>query len=314
MSRSDRDPLFFPPQKYGEEPEPEEYSVDVDTAGQERQLRSIVLLGLVALAVVLLWLKADILKAGWAELRAAVTAKLATASLDSMPPQLQAERLLVQAARHDPGALEEIERRLAGWQGRLRLDQALWAAIGKAFESPDMGVRTAALEVDMVARGTPATAETVDAMITGAEPGQSNRPAALWALGELANRGVEPDRARQALVSYLHDPQEDIRHWAVEGLAMTGHDETIAPLVDVLRNDASPKVRESAARNLAAGGMFEKAQRTQAVPELVNLAEDTKLDAATRAWVFHALRDITGQNLPDDAAAWRKWAAGHGRS
>lgn len=314
MSRSDRDPLFFPPKKYGEEQEPEQYSVDVDTGGQERQLRAIVLLGVAGLVLALLWLKGGDLKAGWAELRSTATSKLAAATLDSLPPQTQAERLLEQAAKGEPGAVEEIEKRLDGWRGRIRLDHPLWVAVGAAFDTPDMRVRAAALAVDMVARGTPATPEAVDAMISGAEPGQPDRPAALWALGELANRGIEPDRARQALASYLHDPQEDIRYWAVEALAMTGQDEALAPMVDALRHDASPKVRESAARNLAAGGMFEKTQRMRAVPELVDLAEDPKLDAATRAWVFHALRDITGQTLPDDAAAWRRWQAGRERS
>jgi hypothetical protein len=28
--------------------------------------------------------------------------------------------------------------------------------------------------------------------------------------------------------------------------------------------------------------------------------------------VFHALRDITGQNLPDEAAAWRNWYSSAG--
>ncbi len=31
------------------------------------------------------------------------------------------------------------------------------------------------------------------------------------------------------------------------------------------------------------------------------------LDAQTRRWVFQALRDITGQALPNDPAAWRDW-------
>jgi len=31
------------------------------------------------------------------------------------------------------------------------------------------------------------------------------------------------------------------------------------------------------------------------------------LDDQTRGWVFQALRDITGQSLPQDAAAWWEW-------
>jgi hypothetical protein len=49
MSRSDRDPLFFPPSKEPAQPEdePEEHGVEVDTASQQKPLRLILLLGLV---------------------------------------------------------------------------------------------------------------------------------------------------------------------------------------------------------------------------------------------------------------------------
>jgi len=55
MSKSDRDPLFFPPSKrppQGED-EPEEHSVEVDTESQQKPLRWILLLGL--LLGILLW-------------------------------------------------------------------------------------------------------------------------------------------------------------------------------------------------------------------------------------------------------------------
>lgn len=47
MSKSDRDPLFFPPSRHTEpaEDEPEEHSVEVDTQSQQKPLRWILLLG-----------------------------------------------------------------------------------------------------------------------------------------------------------------------------------------------------------------------------------------------------------------------------
>lgn len=42
---------------------------------------------------------------------------------------------------------------------------------------------------------------------------------------------------------------------------------------------------------------------------LLDYAGDFSLDDQTRGWVFQALRDITGQHLPRDPAAWRKWYA-----
>ena len=55
MSKSERDPLFFPPSKHppGEDDEPEGYSAEVDTASQQKPLRLILILG-VALGF-LLW-------------------------------------------------------------------------------------------------------------------------------------------------------------------------------------------------------------------------------------------------------------------
>ena len=53
--------------------------------------------------------------------------------------------------------------------------------------------------------------------------------------------------------------------------------------------------------------MLSEKQRRTAVPKLLDFAEDASLDPTTRGWVFQALRDITGQNLPHDAAAWRNW-------
>ena len=41
--------------------------------------------------------------------------------------------------------------------------------------------------------------------------------------------------------------------------------------------------------------------------------EDGALQGDTREWVFQALRDITGQTLPHDAAPWRDWYAAHSK-
>ena len=48
MSKSDRDPLFFPPSRHPaqEDDAPEEHSVEVDTESQQKPLRWILLLGL----------------------------------------------------------------------------------------------------------------------------------------------------------------------------------------------------------------------------------------------------------------------------
>ena len=128
-------------------------------------------------------------------------------------------------------------------------------------------------------------------------------------LGALGNRGVESGRILTALVAYTRDPNEKTRYWAVEGLSVLGADESIPPLVEVLRNDSSPEIRERAACGLAQSGMFTKKQRTAAVPALIDAAGDSSLDAETRALVYHALRDITAATVDNDASALRSWWA-----
>jgi len=78
----------------------------------------------------------------------------------------------------------------------------------------------------------------------------------------------------------------------------------------VFHDDPSPMIRERAACGLAQSGMLGRRQRRRAVPALLDDAEDMSLDDQTRGWAFQALRDITGQTLPRDAAAWRRWYAG----
>ena len=53
--------------------------------------------------------------------------------------------------------------------------------------------------------------------------------------------------------------------------------------------------------------MLSKPQRMRAVPRLLDYAADFNMDPQTRGWVFQALRDITGQTLPQDPVAWRRW-------
>jgi HEAT repeat protein len=131
----------------------------------------------------------------------------------------------------------------------------------------------------------------------------------MWDLALIGNRGVERERIFDILMASLHDDNQNIRYWAVEGLAYLAIDASIEPLLGMFHDDASPTIRERAACGLAQSGMFSAAQRRTAIPRLLEFADDGALDDQTHAWVFQALRDITGQSLPRDARAWREWYA-----
>jgi HEAT repeat protein len=130
---------------------------------------------------------------------------------------------------------------------------------------------------------------------------------ALWDLALVGNRGAEPERVFDILMASIHDENENVRYWAVEGLAYLAADASIEPLLAIFHDDPAASIRERAACGLAQSGMFRAAQRRRAVPRLLEYADDSSLNDETRGWVFQALRDITGQSLPRDAAAWRQW-------
>ena len=232
-------------------------------------------------------------------------------SLDSMSPQSQAELLLERSINHFQGANEQITARVDRWRGRIKKSPRLDNLFVTAINSDDMRVRAAGLDVNMVVRNLDKSSETVDRLEPVARSGeQGPRANALWDLGLLGNRGIQPERVASILLSSLHDENQNVRYWAVEGLSYLGTDETIAPLLDILHDEPTPLVRERAACGLAQSGMLSAKQRRTAVPRLLDYAEDATLDAETRKWVYQALRDITGQTLPHDATAWRSWYNG----
>jgi hypothetical protein len=231
-------------------------------------------------------------------------------TLDSLSAQGQAELLLERSINHYRGANEQIDARAPRWRGAIRLGDRLDNLFVTAINSDDLRVRAAGIEVDLAARNVEKSGAAVDALEPVARTGaQGPRANALWDLALLGNRGVEPERIAQILLSAIHDPNVNVRYWAVEGLAYLGTDEVIEPLLDVFHDDLSPTIRERAACGLAQSGMLSREQRSRAVGRLIDFAGDGALDEQTRTWVFQALRDITGRTLPRDAAAWRSWYA-----
>jgi hypothetical protein len=228
--------------------------------------------------------------------------------LDRISPQSQAELLLERSINHYRGANDEIERRVASWRGKIKLDDRLNNLFVTGLNSDDLRVRAAAIEVDIAARNLEKSAATVDRLEQDARFGeQGSRANALWDIGLLGSRGIEPERAAQIILASIHDSNVSVRYWAVEALSDLGTDETISPLLEVFHDDDSHMIRERAACGLAQSGMLSEKQRRTAVPRLLEFAEDPALDPETRKWIYQALRDITGQSLPHDPAAWRNW-------
>ena len=229
----------------------------------------------------------------------------------NLPPQQQAERLLERAVNHYDGALELIGKSVDNWFGHLELQGQLPSLLTTALNSNDLHVRGAALEIELAAYNLPKRPESVDNLVERIRLEPSARPWALWMMGVLGNRGVETRRAFTTLMDHRHDPDEQTRYWVVEGLSLLGTDEAVAPLLEAFRSDPSPLVRQRGGCGLAQSGMLTREQRRRAVPQLLKMTDDMTLDDATRAWVFQALRDITGASIAAEPAAWRIWWAQH---
>src|SRR5712672_555598 len=229
----------------------------------------------------------------------------------ALPAQQQAERLLERAINHYDGALELIGKSLDTWHGQLELQGQLSSLLTTALNSNDLQVRGASLEIELAAYNLPKRSESVERLIERIHNEPAARPWALWMLGVLGNRGVEARKAFVTLMDHRHDPDEQTRYWAIEGLSMLGMDETVAPLLEAFRSDPSLLVRERGGCGLAQSGMLTREQRMRAVPQLLKMTDDMTLDDVTRGWVFQALRDITGATISAQPDTWRAWWAQH---
>jgi hypothetical protein len=243
--------------------------------------------------------------------RARISADNNTANagnIDHLQPQKQAERLLELAVGNSDGAVDQISSHVDGWHGKLVWDSQIASLTTAALNSNDMRVRESGVEVELAAYGLRKDSASLGYLLRTAESSNHTQKVwALWALGLIGNRGVEPDRIVQVLSTHLQDPDVDSRRWALDGLALIGGDSTIPLLLGAMHDDSSPVIREEAACAIAQSGMFTHEQRMNAVPNLLNLSEDPALDARTHTWALQALSDITGQHLPNDPAAWRNW-------
>lgn len=310
MGQSERDPLFFPPAKYGAQDDPEHMPPEVDTESQEKRLRVVVLLGSVVVVVALFAIQSGPVREAWNHLLGRPAGALTDAELGKVmhePPQRQAVRLLSAALHGDSRAAAYAETNAQSWRGSLMLDPTLNALVLNALAANDLRVRSAAIEVYLAGYSLSENEVGVDRVLRIASGDPQHRQWALYTLGMMGHRGLNVPAVRAALLGSLHDPDEWTRVGAVDGLAMLGTEDAVAPLLEVLHNDPSSRVREHAAAAVSHSGMMSAEVRRTALPGLLEYAADSSLDAATRRLVFAALRDISGQDLPDDPSRWKAW-------
>jgi hypothetical protein len=232
-------------------------------------------------------------------------------AISHMAPQQQAEGLLDSAIHRRQGSVDLIQKNVDSWRGRVQNTDHLFDLVLTALKSDDMRVRAAAIEVDLAANDLNKSPKSITRLLRQIRDDSTERPWALWRLGALGNRGVQPKVILSRLIAFAHDRDEQTRFWAVEGLAMLGTDASVDPLLDRFAHDPSPRVRQRAACSLAQSGMLTRDQRLAAVPDLLNFLDDDALDSDTRSWVYGALRMITGEALGNDSHQWQQWWTHH---
>src|SRR5437660_2652025 len=234
-------------------------------------------------------------------------------AISHLAPQQQAERLLELSVQRPDQSLGLIHKNLASWRGHLAATDHLFHLVLAALDSNDPRVRVAAVEIDLIANNLMKSPQGLAKLLNQIHNDPDARYLALWRLGALGNRGVEPATVLSTLVRYSRDPNQQMRFWAVEGLAMLGTAESIDPLLSILAHDPAEQVRERAASSLARSGMLTDEQRLTAVPQLLNLLDDDSLDPATQDLVCASLQAITAASFGKDPGAWRDWWAHHDR-
>ena len=253
-------------------------------------------------------------KPGCKGTRIASPAKIAATvdvNLAALSPQAQAMFLFKETVNDYEAGGGKLLAQMESWRGELTMTPQLTSLLDSGLNSPDLRVRAAAIEMELVAYDLPKTRESSELLIERIANDPAGRSWALWMLGAIGNRGIEPEEALRTLIQYSHDADEKTRFWAVEGMSLLGTDATIPPLLDIFRNDPSLEVRERAGSALAQSGMLTKQQRLAAVPALMSLGEDPSLDSNTRNWTYQALREITGARFGTNPTDWREWWAEH---
>lgn len=234
--------------------------------------------------------------------------------VEDLPPQERAERALELAINRSVGAAEYVTTQAASWIGTIQSTPQLDALVRTAVNAPLLETRMAGFEVFLASFGLHKTTEEADRLLADWQrnPAQ-NGPWMMWSLAALGARGIDRERIFARLLETTREPDPALRKAAVDAMARLGGSEIVAPLLYIAEHDASPVVRERAFCGLASGGTLLIAERYQAVPGLLAIAESAHSDQQTRNWTYQALKEITLLwGLPPDPVIWRQRLAAVG--
>ena len=226
----------------------------------------------------------------------------------ALPAQERAERALELAINRYTGAAEYILQNAQSWRRQIKPTERLTALLSTAINAPLIEVRMAGFEVHLAQYDLEKSSAQIDGLIErfNSDPHGAG-PWALWNMAAIGARGVDRERVLDRLLLATRNDDDYVRHWAVDALSKFGGTEIIAPLLDLAAHDRSATVREDAFCGLAGSGTLHIAERYEAVPGLLAIADSAGSDRQTLDWTYQALREITGvRDLQNDAWKWRE--------
>src|SRR5258708_3403388 len=133
--------------------------------------------------------------------------------------QVQAEALFKRLASGDAAAADSILSLSDDRTGKTQRTPATSQFLSSAINSPNAHIREAAIQAELALEGI--TRDEIGLNnLEGAVGDPRQRLWALWLMGALGNRGVNPDHAAKLIESFLNDANVYVRATAVDGMSM----------------------------------------------------------------------------------------------
>lgn len=234
-----------------------------------------------------------------------------TSRLQRLAPQDMAEELLERAINHEDAAREMLMSKASDLTSHISMTPTMAKLEGRSRYSRDLRVRQLNIAVNLaIAQYLPTPGAATGLLAWGAK-NPKRRFSAVYYAGMMASQ-LDGEGFAQLKEFALHDPDEKVRQWAVEGLRFFNTEAALAVEWESFTTDPSMSVRDRAGCNVSDCGIFERKMRFAYVPRLIALLDDPQQNAQMHSWAAMALSEITDMNFGQNKAAWEKWYAENG--
>jgi hypothetical protein len=228
--------------------------------------------------------------------------------LNQARPQMFVEELLERSIRHDERARELLMSRIAQMTSKVKMTDSMTKLERQSSFSTDLRVRQANVAVNIAIVSYTVEEGSAHGLLEFAKQDQKARYSAVYYAGMLGSLENDKDSVVQELREFaLHDPDANVRQWAVEGLRFFNTEEALAVEWQAFTTDPAMNVRDRAGCNVSDCGIFERKMRFRYVPKLIALLDDSKQSSQMHSWAAMALTEITDANVSPTASAWKKW-------